>query len=209
MHSFCLGFVPVPLRFFCQIVLIVRGHFPRWTTIILPFEMQCTKIRLGWTERHANVELLQVQGTVYSVQYSQFLGSVWSLKDFAKFCLCRFIADEACSSVATFKGVCSILEEEKPSAFLLENVDMETKKDSEDVPLEAPACSAGRLTTFVAPFSVVAVAILHDRWNFTLFNCSVTQYYVPPILKYLESNLHFSVFNGEWKSWNLNLGTWN
>lgn len=51
------------------------------------------------------------------------------------------IAREDCSSVSTFKGVCSILEESRPLLFLLENVDgMETKstKDSEEVPSAVP-----------------------------------------------------------------------
>lgn len=51
------------------------------------------------------------------------------------------LAPEDCSSVSTFKGVCSILEESRPLLFLLENVDgMETKsaKDSEEVPSAVP-----------------------------------------------------------------------
>ena len=55
------------------------------------------------------------------------------------FCFC--LAPEECSSVSTFKGVCGILEDTQPLAFLLENVDsIESKQtqtkdpDSEETP---------------------------------------------------------------------------
>ena len=46
---------------------------------------------------------------------------------------------EDCSSVQTLGGVCTVLEAQKPAAFILENVDMESKgkKADDSQPLDS------------------------------------------------------------------------